>query len=474
MSKYHYPIHPILIVDDEEESYQTTSVTLKTGGMNNFVQCTESAKAMDLFAKTQFDLVMLDLSMPNLSGEELLASIKSDYPEIPVIIVTGANDVETAVRCINAGAIDYMVKPVEKNRMVTGVRRALQLRELRRENELLKESLFSNELKHPEAFSHIITNNQKMISIFKYIETVARTDKPILITGNSGVGKELFAKAIHQLSGKSDNFVAVNVAGLEDSIFSDTLFGHVKGAFTGAESVRKGMVETAAGGTLFLDEIGDLTIQSQVKLLRLLQEGEYHRLGSDVPSISDARIIVATNKDLDLLKEKGEFRNDLYFRLNVHRVHVPQLNERKDDIVLLLDHFLEKAATDLDKKKPAIPAELTQLLYTYHFPGNVRELEAMVFNAVSTHSSGILSLKTFRDATQKTMTQTENTNKPPAKQKNIFSSLTVLPTIEQVNEQLIETALDRAKGNQTIAAQLIGMTRSALNKRLLRASQKQP
>ncbi len=320
----------------------------------------------------------------------------NDFPEIPVIIITGSNDVDTAVRCMKSGAFDYMVKPVEKSRLISGVKRAIEIRELQRENKWLRAHVLSDKLEHPEAFSEIITNSPAMKSIFQYIEAISPSPQPVLITGETGVGKELVAKAIHHLSHRTGPFVPVNVAGLDDNVFADTLFGHRKGAFTGADQTRSGLVEQASGGTLFLDEIGDLSPASQVKLLRLSQDGEFFPLGSDVARRSDARVLVATNQDLEVLQSSGKFRKDLYYRLCAHHVHLPPLRERPEDLPLLIDHFLETASQTLGKKKPTPPRELFALLSTYHFPGNVRELQSMILDAVSSHKSGKLSLEVFK------------------------------------------------------------------------------
>ncbi|MGB2688145.1 MAG: sigma-54 dependent transcriptional regulator, partial [Desulfobacterales bacterium] len=322
-----YPEFPVILVDDEEQALDSFEIALRSANMNHFIRCQDSRDVMPTLSGREVEVMLLDLRMPHVSGEELLLKVNSDFPEIPVIIITGANDVETAVKCMKHGAFDYMVKPVEKSRLVSGVRRALQLRELQKENRLLKAHVLFDKLQHPGAFSKIVTNSAGMRSIFQYIEAISKSPRPVLITGETGVGKELVAKAVHALSHREGDFVPVNVAGLDDNIFSDTLFGHKKGAFTGAEQARSGLIEQASGGTLFLDEIGDLSAPSQVKLLRLLQDGDFFPLGSDVAKGSNARIIVATNQDLDWLKSSGRFRKDLYYRLCDHHIHVPPLRE---------------------------------------------------------------------------------------------------------------------------------------------------
>ena len=281
-------------------------------GINNIIRYQDSREVMPLLSRQEIEVMLLDLSMPHITGEELLSLITKDFPEIPIIIITGSNDVDTAVACMKSGAFDYMVKPVEKSRLISGVKRAIEIRELQRENRLLKARVLSDQLQHPEAFSEIVTRHGTMRSIFQYIEAISISPQPVLITGETGVGKELVARAIHTLSNRKGNFVPVNVAGLDDNVFADTLFGHNKGAFTGADQPRSGLIEQASGGTLFLDEIGDLHPTSQVKLLRLLQDGEFFPLGADIAKHSDARVVVATNQNLQTLQESGKFRKDLY------------------------------------------------------------------------------------------------------------------------------------------------------------------
>ena len=344
-----YPHLPVMLVDDEVQALDSFELALRSGNVNNFIRCQDSRDVISLLAEQESDVMLLDLRMPYLSGEELLPMVTTDFPHVPVIVITGADDVETAVRCMKAGAFDYIVKPVERSRLVASVKRAIELRELRRQNQLLKAHVLSDQLQNPEAFSEIITTSKIMRSIFQYIESIATSPQPVLITGDTGVGKELVARAVHTISRRQGDFIAVNVAGLDDSVFADTLFGHRKGAFTGADQTRTGLAEKASGGTLFLDEIGDLSPASQVKLLRFLQEGEFFPLGSDVAKRSDARIVVATNQELETLQNAGTFRKDLYYRLRIHHVHIPPLRERTEDLPLLLNHFLEKAAKILDK-----------------------------------------------------------------------------------------------------------------------------
>jgi DNA-binding NtrC family response regulator len=303
-----------------------------------------------------------------------------------------------------------------------------------------------------------------MRSVFHYVEAVAKGVQPILVTGESGTGKELVARAIHAVSGREGELVAVNVAGLDDAVFADTLFGHVRGAFTGASEARSGMVERAAGGTLFLDEIGDLPLASQVKLLRLAQEGEYYPLGQDRPRRMRARIVVATHQDLAARQAAGAFRKDLYYRLRAHHLHLPPLRERRGDLPLLLDHFLHEAAREFGKRKPTPPKQLAVLLSSYDFPGNVRELRSMVFDAVGLHQGKLLSMDAFKRAIGERGGRDEAERPDP--EANPFLPLERLPTLVESRRLLVADALRRAEGNQTIAARLLGISQSALSRRL--------
>ncbi len=469
MSPKLFPELPLLTVDDEAAWLRSLSLTLKKdAGINNVIRCEDSRKVMDLLASVQVCMVLLDLTMPHLSGEELLAMIARDYPEIPVIVVSGVNQVETAVRCMRNGARDYFIKSDDAERLVASVQRALEYQRLQQENVRLKERVLQDRLDNPDAFDGIVTRNRRMQSLFQYLEAVAHSPEPLLISGESGVGKELIARAAHDLRGADQPLVAVNVAGLDDSVFADTLFGHAKGAFTGAEQARGGMIAKAGSGTLFLDEIGDLSPASQVKLLRLLQEGEYYPLGSDHPQKLRARIVVATNVDLAASQISGTFRKDLYYRLCAHHVHIPSLQERLEDLPLLLEHFFEEAAQSMGKKTPTPPAELPVLLATYHFPGNIRELRAMVYDAVSLHETGVLSMDSFKRVLSGNRPEV---NGPGPDNPNALPTVGVLfserlPTLAENAELLVAEAMKRAQGNQTIAAGLLGITRQALSKRL--------
>jgi DNA-binding NtrC family response regulator len=462
-------VHPaVVLVDDEPEILFSYEVMLRGAGFGTILTCSDSRDVLSLLAGNEAGVVVLDLQMPHLSGKDLLEEMAVQYPQVPVIIVTAANELTTAVACMKAGAFDYQVKPVEINRLVASVRKALEMNTLRREISSLRESLLTGRVRNRDAFSAILTRSPKMQAVFSYLEAVAVTDQPVLISGETGVGKELVARAVHALSGVSGSFVAINSAGLDDLMFADTLFGHRKGAFTGAAEAREGMIARAAGGTLFLDEIGDMSPGSQVKLLRLLQEGEYHPLGADRPVQSRARIVAATNRKLERLLETGDFRKDLYYRLCAHQVEIPPLRERREDIPLLLEAFLQEAARTLRKEKPSYRPELVTGLIPYHFPGNVRELKALVFDAMTRHKGGDLSPAVFRKAVaQKAAPPADAPPRHEAAERD-FAVTGRFPSLKEMEQYLIAEALQLAGGNQGAAAAILGLTRQALNKRLCR------
>ena len=461
-----YPARPVLLVDDEPSWTHSLALSLKvSAGINHTVICNDSREALDLLIRHDCSLVLLDLTMPYLGGEELLGQINENRPDIPVIIISGMNQIETAIRCVKAGAEDFFVKTDERERVVSGIVRVLRQLQLRDENRLLKQSLLRDAPERHAAFSAFHSCSSRMDTVFSYLTAISRSREAVLISGESGTGKELIARALHQLSCPDAPWVAVNVAGLDDMVFSDTLFGHRPGAYTGADKSRAGMVEEAGSGILFLDEIGDLSNASQVKLLRLLQEGEYYPLGSDQPRKVSARIIAATNQNLAAREAEGLFRRDLLYRLGAHQVEIPPLRERPEDLPLLLDAFLEEAAELLGRRKPRVPEELPALLRSYSFPGNVRELRAMVVDAVSLHSGGILSMERFKEMIDAQLaTGKARRQSAPDTQEMMFPH--DLPTLKEAAQMLVDEALQRSQGNQSLAARMLGISPQALNKRL--------
>jgi DNA-binding NtrC family response regulator len=454
------PEKPIVVIDDEPAALQGVALHLRVAGYTHVKTFSNAAEAVPLWQQDRCAAVVLDVIMPGRNGCDVLKEIKSAAPHIPVIMVTGANEIDTAVNCLKNGAFDYLLKPLESERLITSLANALRIAELEHDYSRLAECMLAEQPANPAAFTRILTQSEKMLQLFKYVESVGPTSHPVLITGETGVGKELFAHALHAVSGRRGEFVCVNIAGLDDAMFSDTLFGHIRGAFTGADTARPGLIESATGGTIFLDEIGDLNVQSQVKLLRLIQEKEYRQLGSDAMKPCDARIVTATCRGMDELSASPQFRKDLFYRLRTHHIHIPPLRDRKEDIPLLADAFIARAAGELRRNMPQVPHELCALLSTYYFPGNVRELEAMVFDALSTTHNGKLSLKIFRDTVGAgAIPETDKTESKVTFHEH-------LPSLKEVEKLLILEARARAKGNQTIAANLLGITRQTLAYRL--------
>jgi DNA-binding NtrC family response regulator len=461
----------IVLVDDETQILFSCATMLRRAGLTNLHTIDDGRTLMPFMAEHLPALIVLDLTMPNISGLDLLDRIITDYPQVPVIVMTATTDLNTAIECMKKGAFDYLVKPVEQSRYLSSIKRALELGSLRQINLNLKESLLTGKAPNKSAFAGIITQCAAMKAIFSYLQAVAVSDQPIMISGETGVGKELFANAVHSLSGQTGEFVAVNVAGLDDIVFSDTLFGHKKGAYTGADQAREGMISKAAGGTLFLDEIGDLNIASQVKLLRLLQEGEYYPLGSDVVRRSDTRIVVATNQELSATMTEGKFRKDLYFRLCAHQIIIPPLRERKEDIPLLLNHFAEDAAASLAMQRPEYPPELIECLEEYEFPGNIREFKALVHDAVAQEKNGVKMLETMLKKTGSKLSSKQGSVAVSEAPQMAGQITDHFPTLKEAEEKLITEALRRCDGNQGPAASLLGITRQALNQRLTKKKQ---
>lgn len=453
----------IVIVDDEELALKASMLCLQGNGITNVTLISDPLTLLPFLEANPVSVLILDINMPGVSGLELLPKIVEKYPYIPVILMTACDEISNVIMGMKSGAFDYLVKPVESSRFVATVKKALQLCDISNELSSLKQRLLSGSLENPSAFADIITGNSKMRALFQYIEVVAPTRQPIMISGETGTGKEMVAQAIHQLSGYKGAFVGVNVAGLDDNMFSDALFGHKKGAFTGAEQPREGLIAKAAGGTLFLDEIGDLSELSQIKLLRLMQEKEYYQVGSDIVKKSDARILLATNKDLPELIAQGKFRNDLYYRLKAHQVQIPPLRDRISDLPLLLEHFLTRGAETFHKLKPAVSAQQLMLLSQYNFPGNIRELEALVFDAVARHGTGEISF----DLPDNGQSYDRSAQSPSLKSASpLLTVFGAFPTMEQVEGYMIEEALKVSGGNQGVAANMLGISRQTLNKRI--------
>lgn len=466
-----YPPFAVVLVDDESAFLSAASFALRRDGITNVETIDDSCKVMDRLAKRGCGVLVLDITMPVMSGREILKKVAVDYPDICVIMITAVNDVLTGVECMKLGARDYILKPLQPSQLIAATRKAIDSRMPLSDTLTLDRYQLNNSLKCPGAFKPIITNNTEMYNIFRYTEAIAPTGMPVLITGETGTGKEFMAKAIHDVSGRSGNFLSLNLAGVDDNVLSDTLFGHVHGAFTGADRDRKGMIEESADGTLFCDEIGDLRPESQVKLLRLLQEGTFHPLGSDVCVSSRTRMVFATNRDLKAMIHAGTFRHDLYFRLQAHEIKLPPLRERPGDICLLAAAIVKEAAKICGKRCPHINQELFPLLLTYSWPGNIRELKSLLFDAVSRNETDTLSLVYLKSKISEL--RRDSSKVDPNCQTNASGAsngLTILfpasiPTASDVERLLILETLRRTGGNKTLTAELLGLSRPTVIKR---------
>lgn len=457
----------ILLVDDEPAELEAYSLLLSSMGMDNVRTLSDSRNVSAMLETMQSPVLFLDLNMPHRSGQEVLRELKLTKPQIPVIIITADSEIETAVECLKLGAQDYLVKPIDLKMFSSALRNALEIGLLRNEVMTLKGISFSSREYTNKAFDRIVTKSPLMFGLFQYIESIATSGLPTLILGETGSGKELIANAIHEVSGLPGKFVAVDISGLDDTLFSDTLFGHAKGAYTGAETVRAGMLERAGNGTIFLDEIGDLSEVSQVKLLRLLQERIYYPLGSDQPKQCTARIITAANKDLTRLAGlDGEFRMDLYYRLSTHLIKVPPLRERKEDIPLLVEHLMTSAATTMNKAIPTISPQAMNLLIQHPFCGNIRELKAYISDAVARSTHGHIQDNLIAERLAGATSMTSAATKTKIYTNSLESLFGYFPTLEELADYAVEMALNVSENNQSQASRLLGISRQALNKRL--------
>ncbi len=441
----------ILIVDDEKNIRMGLSTALQQEGYDTLT-AEHGKEGWHRINHESVDLVLTDIRMPEMGGIELLKRISSAYPRIPVIVLTGHGTIETAVTCMHNGAYDFITKPINLERMSLLVERALGAQDLIEENTHLKEEI--QELREHKVSSGIIGESPLMAGIMERVKQVAQTKSSVLITGESGVGKELVADAIHQYSTRSQGpLVKVHCAALSENLLESELFGHEKGSFTGALHQKIGRFERAHGGTIFLDEIGEIQNDVQVKILRVLQERTLERVGGVEELPIDIRLVSATNRDLEKEVERGNFREDLFYRLNVVHIHVPPLRERPEDIPLLANHFLAEFVADMGKHITSITPAGMELLQNHSWPGNIRELRNVIESAVVFATTKELGPKQF--ALSRTT---------PPKGKEV--SLSVGSTLEQMERQLILATLESCKGNKSKAAELLDISRKTLHRKL--------
>jgi DNA-binding NtrC family response regulator len=441
----------ILVVEDEDKLRRVIELQLTSAGfdVDKAANAEEGLKLVD-----RADLVLTDLRLPNMDGLQFLSLIRRQNAQVPVVMMTAFGSVETAVEAMKSGATDFLLKPFSLDHLMQVVGKALEIRALRDENRQLKE-----ELGRRYEYDNIIGRSGAMQEIFATIERVAPTRATVLLCGESGVGKDLIARAIHFRSPRHERpLVKINCSAIPENLMESELFGYEKGAFTGANTSKPGKFEQADTGTVMLDEIGDVPPAIQVKLLRILQEREFERLGSNVTRHIDVRVIAATNQDLRAALEQGTFREDLYYRLNVVPLNIPPLRERKQDIAFLANHFVRKLAPDSGRKVEGISDAAMEKLIGYHWPGNVRELENVIERALILCRGNQLEADDIK---------LETAPRPrPANDSNQHHFLPEGMTLDQYEQELIREALHRADGNKSQAARLLGLTRNALRYRL--------
>lgn len=443
----------ILLIDDEPA--QITSIKSFLKRRNYSVLTANSGReGMALIYEGNIDLVFTDFRMPEMNGLEVVKAIKEFNPEILVVVMTAFSDIEDAVKVMKEGAFDYLAKPVNLDELESLVNKAREYRYLVSENKLLKE-----QIKEKYKFDSIISQSSEMEEVINTAGRVAKSKATVLIRGESGTGKELIAKAIHYSSDRKDKaLITVNCAALSENLLESELFGHEKGSFTGATTQRIGRFEQADGGSLFIDEVGDIAPQTQVKLLRALQFGEFQRVGGTETIKTDVRVITATNRNLEEMIRKAIFREDLYYRINVITITIPPLRERKTDIPILIDHFLDKYSRENDKKISGLSKEAMDQLMRYHFPGNIRELENIIERAVVMARGEII---TSGDLPASLGASTENELLDP-----FNFSATYPEKVAAFEKVMIEKALELKQGNQSRAAELLGISERHLRSRM--------
>ena len=445
------PKDVILVVEDEDVARRNLERILKKDGYE-VVSVDSGVKALDLLKKREFDLVLTDLRMKHVDGIQVLKSSQQQWPHTEVVMITGYATVNSAVEAMKEGAYHYVAKPYKIDEVRKIVQEALFKRKLQLENLELKETL-----KKVKQVPYIVGNSEAMRPVLDTIQQISASESNVLVLGESGSGKELVAKAIHHLSPRSEKrFVAFNCGSFTEELMANELFGHEKGAFTGAAKEKAGLVDVADGGTIFLDEIGDMPLTMQVKLLRVIQEREFLRVGGVDPISVDVRFIAATHRDLKEDVDKGHFRQDLYYRLNVISIHVPPLADRNGDIPLLAHYFLEKKSAAMKKQIREIDRQVMDLLCKYSWPGNVRELENVIERAVALENGPVIREEDLPDYIRDLSIETYRQHSSE------------IPTAEEQEKKYIKWVLDKCDGNRTKAAKIMGIDRVSLWRKLKR------
>jgi DNA-binding NtrC family response regulator len=441
----------ILLVEDEANSRKGLTQFLQ--GLDYDVMTASNGKeALELFKKESPDLVISDIRMPEMDGITLLESIKTEAPSAKVILLTAYGSVEDAVKAMKKGAFYYLTKPINLEELEFLVKKAFSSHQMEEENRELKQELFRERYDQ----GRLIAQSQKMVELLKTVDKIAASNASVLIEGESGTGKELIARRIHELSPRRQHpFIAVHCAALTDTLLSSELFGHEKGAFTGATDRKKGRFERAHQGSLFLDEIGEISKDTQVKLLRVLQEGEFERVGGTKTIKVDVRLIAATNKTLLDEVQQQKFREDLYYRINVIYLKVPPLRERKEDIPPLVDSFIQQYAALNAKKIRGIAKDALEALVQYNWPGNIRELKNIVERMIVLSSGELLTLEQIPDDIRQGRPQTSGA-----------ASLDGISKITDAEKELIQKALQETRGNKSTAAEKLGISRRTLYRKL--------
>jgi two-component system response regulator PilR (NtrC family) len=442
------PVPRVLVVDDERSMRELLEIVLRREGYE-VLTADNGRAALSTLERQSVDLLISDIKMPDMTGVEVLRAARGIDPDMLAIMITAFASTETAVEALRLGAHDYISKPFKVDELKLRVRKALERLQLQQENLLLKRTLRSS-----HQFCNIIGRSEAMLAVFRLVETIATTNSTILVTGESGTGKELVARAIHFSSLRRERpFVALNCGALTETLLESELFGHMRGSFTGAAANKKGLIEVAERGTIFLDEIGDMSPMMQVKLLRVLQERRFRRVGGTEEIEADIRIIAATNQDLAKLVSEGKFREDLYYRINVIPVHLPALRERRDDIPLLAEHFLARYSEQMSKKLTSISAEAMRHLTAYDWPGNIRELENVIERAVALEQTPTILPDSLPNHVvgQGPRPGTQAVELPK-------EGIDLEQHVQGVEREFIAQALRRAGGVQVKAAELVGMS----------------